>query len=117
MWSTPDGISRILGWLKELFRTHVDMSHFRPLAIIATYNDHDIAPQVVRKLLSDGIGVHIIDNWSSDGTYEALADLGLEAIERFPDSGASRYFQLRPILQRKEVIAARFPGRWIINQD
>jgi hypothetical protein len=93
------------------------MARFRPLAIIATHNDFDIAPQVVRKLLSDGIGVHIVDNWSSDGTYEALAGLGLEGIERFAASGASRYFQLVAILRRKEEIAAAFPGRWIINQD
>src|SRR5262245_18448894 len=93
------------------------MARFRPLAIIATYNDYDIAPQIVRKLLGNGIGVHILDNWSSDGTYEALADLGLETIERFPAAGPSRYFQLGDILRRKEEIAARFPGRWIINQD
>jgi hypothetical protein len=93
------------------------MADVRPLAIVATYNDVDIAPQVVRKLLQGGIDVHVIDNWSSDGTYEVLADLRSHTIERFPASGASRYFQLRPILRRKEEIAAAFPGRWIISQD
>ena len=93
------------------------MAAVRPLAIIATYNDLDIAPQVVRKLLQDEIDVHILDNWSSDGTYEALAKLNLHSIERFPASGPSRYFKLHPILRRKEDIAAQFPGRWIINQD
>ena len=93
------------------------MAAVRPLAIIATYNDLDIAPQVLRKLLQDEIDVHILDNWSSDGTYEALAKLNLHSIERFPASGPSRYFKLHPILRRKEDIAAQFPGRWIINQD
>ena len=93
------------------------MAIVRPLAIIATFNDLDIAPQVVRKLLQDGIDVHIIDNWASDGTYEALASLNTLSIERFPPSGPSPYFKLRPILCRKEEIAAQFPGRWIINQD
>ena len=41
----------------------------------------------------------------------------MHSIERFPPSGACPYFKLRPILCRKEEIAAQFPGRWIINQD
>ena len=36
------------------------MARFCPLAIIATHNDLDIAPQVVRKLLGNGIAVHIV---------------------------------------------------------
>ena len=100
------------------------MASFCPLAIIATYNDFDIVPQVVSKLLDDGNDVHILDNWSSDGTIEALQDLSARrpgqaslSIERFPENGPTRYFDLRSILRRKEDIALRFPGRWIVHQD
>jgi hypothetical protein len=93
-----------------------------PLAIIATYNDLDIFPQVLLGLLRDGIHVHVIDNWSSDGTYEAIEKIALDwpgvvNIERFPSSGPVPHFELRAILKRKEEIAAQYPGRWIINQD
>ena len=88
------------------------MASFCPLAIIATYNDVDIVPQVVAKLLDDGNDVHILDNWSSDGTVEALQDLSARrpgqaslSIERFPENGPTRYFDLRSILRRKEEIA------------
>ena len=100
------------------------MASFCPLAIIATYNDVDIVPQVVAKLLDDGNDVHILDNWSSDGTVEALQDLSARrpgqaslSIERFPENGPTRYFDLRSILRRKEEIALGFPRRWIIHQD
>lgn len=93
-----------------------------PLAIIAAYNDLDIFPQILLRLLKDGIHVHVIDNWSSDGTYEAIKQIasdwrGAVTIERFPDSGPVRHFELRSILRRKEEIAVQWPGRWIINQD
>jgi hypothetical protein len=93
-----------------------------PLAIIATYNDLDIFPQVLSGLLQDGIHVHVIDNWSSDGTYESIGRIasdwrGAVSVERFPSSGPVRYFEWRAILRRKEEIAAQHPGRWIINQD
>lgn len=93
-----------------------------PLAIIATYNELDIFPQVLLGLLRDGIHVHVIDNWSSDGTYDAVRDVALNwretlSIERFPNAGPARYFEYRAILRRKEEIAARYPGRWISTQD
>ena len=101
------------------------MAIFCPLAIVATYNDLDIVPQVVGKLLYDGVDVHILDNWSSDGTFETLNELrgrqvgqGSLSIERFPTDGPTRYYDLRSILLRKEEIALHFalaryrpPGR------
>ena len=94
---------------------------FRPLALIATYNDLDIAPQIVAKLTDDLVEVHIIDNWSTDGTFEYFAALaaGREgvSVERFPQHGPTTYFEWGAILARKEEIAAHHRSRWIIHQD
>src|SRR5580704_12826548 len=94
---------------------------FRPLALIATYNDLDIAPQIVAKLSDDLMEVHIIDNWSTDGTFEYFAALaaGREgvSVERFPQRGPATHFEWGAILARKEEIAALYPSRWIIHQD
>jgi len=94
---------------------------FRPLAIVGTYNDADIAPQTISKLLSDGIDVHVLDNWSTDGTYEQIASLQNRvlgvSIERFPLDGATEYHEWHRMLSKKEQIAARHPGRWIIHHD
>jgi hypothetical protein len=94
----------------------------QPLTIVATYNDLDIFPQILSGLINDGLHVHIIDNWSSDGTYEFASQIASEfpdavSIERFPESGPTQYFEWRSILRRKEEIALRWPGRWISHQD
>jgi hypothetical protein len=96
-------------------------SEFRPLALIATYNDRDLVESVVVKLLNDNIDVHILDNWSDDGTFERLREIQASCVglslERFPAEGPSRYYEWRAILRRKEEIARTHPGRWIIHQD
>jgi hypothetical protein len=94
---------------------------FRPLALVTTYNDRDIVGQIVAKFLDDGIEVLVHDNWSVDGTYEQLTALAAErprlSVERFPQGGPSRYFDLRTICRMKEEIAVKHPGRWIIHHD
>ncbi|MBI3704665.1 MAG: glycosyltransferase family 2 protein [Rhizobiales bacterium] len=94
---------------------------FHPLAIIATYNDRDFVLQVVGDLLEDGIDVHVLDNWSTDDTFEQLRGLASSSgglkLERFPATGPTRYFEWHAILERKEEIAAQFPNRWVMHQD
>jgi hypothetical protein len=95
--------------------------HFRPLSLVTTYNDRDIAEEIIGKFLDDGMDVVVQDNWSSDGTYERLAALAAGRddlrVERFPERGPSRYFDLRVICRMKEEVAAKHPGRWIIHHD
>jgi SAM-dependent methyltransferase len=93
----------------------------RPLAILAAYNEADIVDEVISDWLSQGCDVHLIDNWSKDGTWDAArrwaaAHPARVSIERFPDVQSSTYEWI-PILNRKADIAARHPGRWIIHTD
>lgn len=93
---------------------------FRVLAILAVRNEIDIIVPSVRRLLDQGIDVHVIDDWSEDGTWEALRALGAGnrlRCERFPDSGPSGAFQWERLLQRKEEIAASSRADWVIHQD
>jgi SAM-dependent methyltransferase len=94
---------------------------FRPLAIVATYNEGDILVQTTGKLLDDGIDVHVLDNWSTDGSFEALKSLVSSrarlVVERFPESGPTQYYEWRRLLERKKHIAQHHPGRWIIHHD
>jgi Glycosyl transferase family 2 len=94
---------------------------FRPLVLTSTFNDGDIALEIVQKLLEDGMDVIVHDNWSDDGTFEQLATLastrGDLSVVRFPESGPSKYFELTTLLRFKEETAASYPGRWIIHHD
>jgi hypothetical protein len=94
---------------------------FRPLVLTSTFNDGDIALEIVQKLLDDGMDVIVHDNWSDDGTFEQLTTLASTradlSVIRFPESGPSKYFELTALLRLKEEIAATYPGRWIIHHD
>src|SRR5262249_39232024 len=43
---------------------------FRVVAMMTAYNEEDILVPSIEKLANDGIGVYLIDNWSTDRTYE-----------------------------------------------
>lgn len=93
----------------------------RPLAIIAAFNEADIADEVISDWIAQGCDVHFIDNWSTDRTWDAARRWAIThpsrvAVERFPDSPTSTYEWL-PLLNRKADVAARYPGRWIIHSD
>jgi Glycosyl transferase family 2 len=104
-----------------LAKARLSCGDFRPLALTSTFNDADIALEIVQKLLDDGIEVIVHDNWSDDGTYEQLAALASTrddlSVVRFPESGPSKCFEWTALLHLKEKIAATFPGRWIIHHD
>lgn len=92
---------------------------FRVVAIMTTYNEEDVVGPCIGKLVADGIGVYLIDNWSSDGTYaiaEKFRGRGLVGLERFPDAPTDR-FGLRALLRRVEEVAAGLEADWFIHHD
>lgn len=94
-------------------------SGFRVVAIMTAYNEEEIIGPSIGKLVADGIGVYLIDNWSSDGTYaiaEQFRGRGLVGLERFPDAPTDR-FELRSLLRRVEAVAAGLQADWCIHHD
>lgn len=94
-------------------------SGFRAVAIMSAYNEEDIIGPSIGKLVADGIGVYLIDNWSTDRTYaiaEQFQGRGLVGLERFPDAPTDRY-EWRSILRRVEVVAAGLEADWCIHHD
>ena len=90
------------------------------VAIIITYNESDIIYHSLRKLIDQGIGVYLIDNWSTDDSIEQVKHLfnrGIVGFERFPEDGPSPYFSLEEQLRHKERIAEKLKAEWIIHQD
>jgi glycosyltransferase involved in cell wall biosynthesis len=98
-----------------------DFNTFKVVAIIATYNEEDIIASIIGKLASQGIGVYIIDNWSTDSTINILNNLYKQGtilgFERYPAEGPSEIFDLKGILTRKEELAQKLKADWIIHHD
>ena len=93
----------------------------RVLAIIHVFNEQDILKAAVSHLLSQGVDVTIVNNWSSDGSYEIAHSLAERdarvSVERFPPEGPSEYFDLKQITANVELIARRSNYDWIIHHD
>jgi hypothetical protein len=94
-------------------------AEFRVVAIMTAFNEEDIIGPSIGKLVADGIGVYVIDNWSTDRTYEIAAQYegrGLVGLERFPDAPIDRY-EWRSLLGRVESVAASLKADWCIHHD
>ena len=91
----------------------------RIVALIAARDEADIIGPVLGDLVRQGIGVHLVDDASTDGTAEvavAAAGAGLVGLERFePDDSPT--FSLRRIIARKQELAAELDADWFINHD
>jgi len=99
---------------------HVPPHDFRVVAFMTAYNEADIIIPSISYLINQGIEVYLIDNWSTDNTYELASQLlgkGLIGIEKYPANGPSPYYDLERLLGRVEVLASEFNADWFIHHD
>jgi len=100
-------------------RTDEPPAGFKVVAIMTAYNEEDIVAASIAKLVANGIGVYLIDNWSTDGTFAAAEEFrgrGLIGLEHFPDEPTGR-FELRSLLTRVATIASQLGADWYIHHD
>jgi hypothetical protein len=92
---------------------------FRVVAFMAAYNEEDIIVRSVRKWTEQGVRVHILENWSSDSTYELAKGLERElpvTVERFPREGPSRFFEWGAMLERFEALSREIEADWFVRR-
>jgi SAM-dependent methyltransferase len=89
-------------------------------AIINVFNENDILEQVVRYLRDQGVQVHIVDNWSTDGSYEIAKKLLTQDVcanvIRFP-AAPSANCEWKGLLRHTAEYGARLQSDWIIHYD
>ncbi len=93
---------------------------FRVLAVMCAYNEEDIIESTLQHLTSQGIEVHLVDNWCTDGTVErarAFLGHGLTAITKFPAAGPSATYDWHALLTHVEEISFNSKADWIIHHD
>jgi len=92
---------------------------FRVVAFMAAYNEEDIIVQSIKKWTDQGISVHILENWSTDATYDLAKDLESRlpvTVERFPKDGPSKYFDWGAMLKRMETLSREIEADWFIRR-
>lgn len=93
---------------------------FRVVAVIASYNEEDILVPAIQHLISQGVDVYLIDNWSTDQTYQKAQSLlgkGVIGLERFPQNGPSSTYEWAEILKRKEQVCREVQADWFLHHD
>jgi hypothetical protein len=91
------------------------------LAIIPVYNEVDIVGHTARHLLQQGLDVHLIDDWSNDGSYDLLKDLKKKYpkrvfISRSPKETRGKH-NWDKMLQRISDIANSSKYDWVMFND
>lgn len=93
---------------------------FGVAAIMTAYNEADIVRSTIEGLIAQGIEVHLVDNWSTDGTPELVEDLvgnGLLQIEHFPPEGRPDHYEWERLLQHTTEVAASLRHDWCVHHD
>ena len=98
------------------------LKDLRIVALIAAYNEADIILPCIKNLHNQGIEVYIIDNWSTDGTYEIAQSMlgqGVIGLERYPDNpeAGTHLYSWKKLLRRKAEIGYNLQADWYIHHD
>jgi len=91
------------------------------------FNEADILPHTLRHLHEQGCDVHIIDGWSTDGSFgiaraffvihSQLGEVCGVTFERFPAKGPDLIQNCTAILKRIEDLAADSDADWCMYSD
>jgi hypothetical protein len=87
---------------------------------MTAFNEADVIVPVVRHLVEQGIRVHLIDSWSTDGTQELVRqsfDESLVGIERFPPDQPCQVYDWTRLLRRVDAVGAASQADWIVHHD
>lgn len=93
---------------------------FHVVALMPVYNEADVIEQSIAALAADGIGVYVIENWSTDATpsiVERMVGRGVVGVERFPPTGPAPHYQWKSILLRMEELSESLDANWFIHVD
>jgi hypothetical protein len=92
---------------------------FRVVAFMAAHNEEDIIVQSIQKWTDQGVRVHVLENWSTDATYDLAKDLERRlpvTVERFPKAGPTKSFDWGAILERIEALAREIDADWFVRR-
>lgn len=92
---------------------------FRVVAFMAAYNEEDIIVQSIEKWTDQGVRVHVLENWSTDATYNLAKQLESRlpvTVERFPQTGPTQYFDWGAMLARIEELSSEIEADWFVRR-
>jgi hypothetical protein len=94
-------------------------SQVKVAALIHVYNESDILAETIQFLIGQGVHVHIIDNWSTDGSWEIAGSFPVMQVskERFPVEGPSDHYEWFKQCEYSEQLSKQLPYDWFLHYD
>ena len=86
----------------------------RVVALLATYNEERFVGSCIEHLRQHGVETYLIDNESDDATVAIAETFDLAGLETASRRGV---YAWRPLLERKEALAATLDADWFIHLD
>ena len=93
---------------------------FRVVAVVPTYDEADILDRTIAHLVVNGLEVHVIDNWSTNGCREIAESWrgrGVVAIDSYPEEGPEARFDWQELLRRVPRIGTATGAHWTTLND
>jgi glycosyltransferase involved in cell wall biosynthesis len=93
---------------------------YRVVAFLPIFNEADIIEMTIRRLGESGVQVYVLDNWSTDGTWEIVqrnAALNLIGAERNPADGSGATYDLQRTAERIAALSAKIRPDWSLWHD
>src|SRR5512139_923001 len=80
-------------------------------ALVACYNEADILQAMLRHWTQRGMFVYLLDNWSTDGSYEIAINEPGVTVERWPSHPIAT-FERGAMLDRFQALATTLHSDW-----
>lgn len=93
------------------------------LAIIHAYNEEDVIKETLEYLVNQGIDVYVLDNWSTDKTYEKIQEIQKKypnniTLKKYPEEKPEgNNYNWTSQLQETERISKTLDYDWFIHYD
>ncbi len=88
-------------------------------ALIHVHNESDMLGETIQFLINQGVHVHIVDNWSTDGSWEIVNSFPIMQVsrERFPTEGPSDHYEWYKQCEYSEQLSKQLDFDWFIHYD
>ena len=116
-------LRKVIMLLGKKFEYKSTKNNLKILAIMHTFNEEDIIETTIKYLLEQNVDVCILDNWSTDNTYQIIQNLKSEyperiILERFPEKEPEeKYYEWEKQLHKTEEISKKLDYDWYIHYD
>ena len=87
----------------------------RLACFMPVHNEADILPWTIGAMRREGCEVHVLDGWSTDGSFEIARDLA--SVEHFPAAGDDGLWSCERTLLHIEDLAVASGADWCLLSD